>query len=62
MSKYLTKKEVERMFKEEVYPSLNKSDKPMIREAWINFIDMLCKDGEISDKQYNTWSTPSFIK
>lgn len=62
MSKYLTKKEVERMFKEEVYPSLNKSDKPMIREAWINFIDMLCKDGEISDNQYNTWSTPNFIK
>lgn len=62
MSKYLTKKEVERMFKEEVYPSLNKSDKPMIREAWHNFTDMLCKNGEISDNQYNTWSTPSFIK
>ena len=50
------------MFKEEVYPSLNKSDKPMIREAWHNFTDMLCKNGEISDNQYNTWSTPSFIK
>ena len=62
MSKYLTKKEVERMFKEEVYPSLNKSDKPMIREAWNDFTDMLCKDGQISDNQYNTWSTPGFIK
>lgn len=62
MSKYLTKKEVERMFKEEVYPSLDKSDKPSLSYAWDVFIDGLCKDGEISHNQYNNWLLPSFLK
>ena len=34
------------------------NDKPAIREAWNNFTDMLCKDGMITDSQYNRWSNP----
>ena len=59
---YMTKKEVEKLFKTEIYPTLNKSDKPMIRELWHSFTDTLCKNGEISEKQYDNWNTPKFIK
>jgi hypothetical protein len=40
-----------------VYKSML-NDKPMIREAWNNFTDSLCKDGFITDSQYNRWSNP----
>lgn len=33
-------------------------DKLMFREAWNNFTDGLCKDGQITTKQYNTWTNP----
>jgi len=33
-------------------------DGPMRREAWNNFTDALCKDGQISDWQYENWSQP----
>ncbi len=33
-------------------------DGPARREAWNNWTDMLCKDGEISDWQYANWSQP----
>lgn len=26
--------------------------------CWSSYTDMLCKDGIITQKQYNTWSTP----
>ena len=60
--KYLTKVQVEKMFKEEIYPGLNKSDKPALNLAWVVFIDGLCKDGEISQSQWNNWTLPKFIK
>ncbi|ABA47037.1 gp68 [Synechococcus phage syn9] len=28
------------------------------REAWNNFTDMLCKEGDITMNQYNNWSNP----
>ena len=34
------------------------ADLPMRREAWNNYTDALCKDGEISDWQYENWSQP----
>ena len=34
------------------------ADLPMRREAWNNYTDALCKDGMISDWQYNNWSQP----
>ena len=26
--------------------------------AWSEYVDGLCKDGQITQKQYNTWETP----
>ena len=60
--KYLTKKEVESIFKNEIYPGLNKSDKPALHLAWTVFIDGLCKDREISQSQFANWTLPKFIK
>ena len=33
-------------------------DWPARREAWNNWTDSLCKDGQISDWQYENWSQP----
>lgn len=33
-------------------------DRPMRREAWNNFTDMLAKDRQITMKQYNEWTHP----
>lgn len=62
MKKYLTKVQVEKRFKSEVYPHIDKNDKPALHYAWVVFIDGLCKDGEISDNQFSNWNLPSFIK
>ena len=35
-----------------------KNDKPALREAWHNYIDGLCKDGEITLQQYENWGNP----
>ena len=56
-----------KMFEQDVLPSIrhterrngfNGVDKPMRREAWNNWTDGLCKDGLISDWQYENWSQP----
>lgn len=26
--------------------------------AWATYVDELCKDGQITQKQYDTWATP----
>jgi len=36
------------------------ADLPMRREAWNNYVDSLCKDGQISDWQQANWSHPTF--
>ena len=28
------------------------------RENWNNYTDFLCRDRQITDKQYETWSNP----
>ncbi|UNH61129.1 hypothetical protein SSZBM1_12 [Synechococcus phage S-SZBM1] len=38
-------------------PSL-KDDVVAKREAWNNFTDALCKEGYISESQYERWSNP----
>lgn len=38
-------------------PSL-KDDVVWKRTEWNDFTDALCKEGYISDNQYNTWSNP----
>jgi len=40
----------------ETYEQDGIEDWPARREAWNNWTDGLCKDGEISDWQYENWS------
>ena len=34
------------------------NDRIAIEESWNNYTDMLCKDGEITARQYDTWIHP----
>ena len=38
-----------------------KGDEIYTRENWNNFTDSLCKRGEITDRQYNTWTNPFWL-
>ena len=62
MKNYITKKEAEKIFKEDFLTELNKKDKILIKTEWNNFTDSLCKDGQISEKQDNNWDYPRFCK
>ena len=53
--KNMTKSEALKLFREYDIPS---RDKAAIREAWNNFTDSLCKNRQITAKQYDTWSNP----
>jgi accessory colonization factor AcfC len=33
-----------------------KKDKIAVRELWFEFTDSLCKNGDITEAQYNNWS------
>jgi len=35
-----------------------KGDVVAKREKWNNFTDMLCKEGYITENQYNNWTNP----
>lgn len=35
-----------------------KKDYIAVKEEWHRHTDNLCKDGRITDKQYNNWSNP----
>ena len=59
--KKLTKKETEILFKEEILPFVDKKDKPALRQAWNDYTDFLCRNGEITMRQYETWTQPRFI-
>ena len=38
-----------------------RDDPIAIREEWNNYTDALCKGGEITPKQYDTWEIPEFF-
>ena len=53
----MTKREAKANFLAVSVPeSLN--DKPAMRYAWGLYTDMLCRDGYITMKQYETWTCP----
>jgi hypothetical protein len=58
----MTKKEALSIFKEEVLPTIikkyGKDDVPARCEGWNDFTDYLCKDGQITTKQYSAWVNP----
>jgi hypothetical protein len=52
----LTKKQVLQMFRE--IDNSPKGDVVWRREAWNDFTDYLCKDRQITERQYDTWTNP----
>ena len=44
--------------KEQGVWTYSEGDKVALREAWNNYTDSLCKDGLITERQYETWSNP----
>lgn len=60
----MTKTEAQKLFRANVMPGIFASEKggfidhPMRCEAWNNFTDALCKNGDITMKQYESWDTP----
>ena len=43
---------------QEAYEQDGQPDWPARREAWNNWTDALCSDGQISDWQYMNWGHP----
>ena len=65
MTVRMTKKTAETIFRDRLRAAkaqglwtYEASDKPALREAWNNFTDSLCKDGLITERQYETWANP----
>jgi len=58
----MTKREAVALFRAEVLPEVvkrySKDDKPAICEAWNDWTDGLCKDKQITARQYDTWTHP----
>ena len=58
----MTKKEARKEFAEYIKPYVvakyGADDYIAIREAWNDWTDFLCKEGRITDWQYNNWSNP----
>lgn len=61
MSK-MTKASAVARFKAEVLGNIPPLDQPALDQAWNNYTDMLCKSGEITMKQYETWTHPKITK
>ncbi len=58
MTKVEAVKEFIEFHKPQVLKQYGPHDRPAMREAWNNYTDYLCKDGQITDKQYATWTGP----
>jgi len=49
------KNDIIKYFKSEILPDLEKSDNNTIKEAWINYLNELLADKEITQSQYDSW-------
>ncbi len=63
----MRKADAEKVFKAEILPGVIASergsiDKPARRMAWNDWTDSLCKNGEITQKQYATWTAPRWLE
>jgi len=58
----MTKQEAIRDFRGSILPEVinqyGTNDRPAVRTAWHQYTDGLCKDGQITQKQYDTWIGP----
>tara|TARA_R110002020_G_scaffold288620_2_gene504053 strand:- start:510 stop:737 length:228 start_codon:yes stop_codon:yes gene_type:complete len=67
--KVMTREQAIAQFEEAILPEIQKTeqeqgfsrDLPLRRESWNNYTDGLCKDGMISDWQYENWTQPGHI-
>ncbi len=57
----LTKKNAEENFKETYELLLKANDIPAKRFAWNCYVDMICKDGSITQKKAAAWHQPKFV-
>lgn len=55
----MTKQEATKDFVDNILPTIPANDIPAKREAWGVHIDVLCKSGLITQRQYETWDAPS---
>ncbi len=60
--KKLSKAEAVRMFKTDELGHVPLDDKHALSQAWNYWTDMLCKNGEITMTQYETWTHPKISK
>jgi hypothetical protein len=62
----MTKRDAKRLFVVERLPwvlaSYGDADEPALAEDWNNWTDALCKCGEITEKQYSSWTMPRFTR
>ena len=65
----MTKLQAVEIFKNEILPDIKRVEEEytnkdvLLRNVeWSYFIDMLCKNGDITESQYNRWFTPSICK
>jgi hypothetical protein len=61
----MTKKQALATFRAEVLPGVRaayerdgRADTVARREAWNNWTDALCKDRQITSRQYDSWDNP----
>lgn len=58
----MTKTEATKIFRNQILPQViaqyGKNDKPAMSEAWNDWTDMLCKDRQITPRQYDRWTNP----
>ena len=65
----MTKTDAVQNFKHGEFPTLaaleverGTKDRPARRESWNNYTDMLCKQGDITENQYNKWHHPEGLE
>lgn len=60
----MNKEQAKRLFVAQCYGDIHnlheavKKDRLMVQEDWSIFIDSLCRDGEITMQQYESWLFP----
>ena len=61
-TKFLTKREVVNLFIESFRGCIPRGDVTMRRGEWNDFTDVLYKNDQISQHQYDAWTNPFFTK
>jgi len=58
MKTKLTKAQALQTFRQEILPHIPSHDRVAKCEAWNNYTDSLCKTGQITLHQYESWNNP----